>query len=59
MRSRVMHSVASVCVCVYICYQKNRLFSALLFENLLLSVTAACSLSLNASSVVCYVQLAV
>ena len=48
-----------VCVCVYIYIyvnKKNRLFSALPLKNLLLSVTTACSLSLNASSVVCYVQ---
>ena len=40
MRSRVMRLVASVCVriCIYVCQQKNRLFSALPLENLLLSV---------------------
>ena len=44
MRSRVMRLVASVCVCmyvcmyVYICDQKIDLFSALLFEKLLLCV---------------------
>ena len=42
MLSRVMCLVASVCVyiyiCVYVCQQQNRLFSALLLENLLLNV---------------------
>ena len=40
MRSRVMHLVASVCVRTYvhIYVNKNRLFSALLLKNLLLSV---------------------
>ena len=64
-----MRSVASVCVYVciivciyvyiYVCQQKNWLFSTLPLENLLLSVISACSLSLNASVVVCYVQSAV
>ena len=36
MRSRVMHLVASVCI--YVCQRKNKLFSALPLEYLLLSV---------------------
>ena len=45
MRSRVMHLVLLVCVstyvriCIYICRQRNRLFSALLLEKLLLHVS--------------------
>ena len=57
MRSRVMRLVALVCVHTYV---RNRLFSGLPLENLLLSVIyTACSVSLNASSVVCYIQRAI
>ena len=47
MRSRVMHLIASVCVCMYVCLyiyvcilcdQKIDLFSVLPFEKFLLSV---------------------
>ena len=51
------HRFVYVRTYVRICQQKNRLFSALLLENLLLSVIYC--LLLNASSVVCYIQRAI
>ena len=58
-RSMVIRLVMSVCVRTVYVLPKNRLFSALLLANILLSVICCLLLELNTSSVVCYVQQAV